>query len=168
MLMSLPVGNEQNLGDRVRAMRIEQNLSLEGLAAALQKQGVKHHFSWFSKVELNQINLSLSDLYALSGTLKVTPGWLVSGDLIETEFVTRLRGMEPLMDDRGRREVMATAQRQVDENTVRARAIERLLSDPELEARYQELLAELSETDRAAGAPEPEAPDRPRRQVNQG
>lgn len=106
------VAVEQTLGDRVRAIRIERNLSLEGLAPLLP---LAHHFTWIGKVENDKIDLKLADVYSLATALEVSPGWLVNGDVEDTEFVTRLRAMEPKMDERGRREVLASAQRQVEE-----------------------------------------------------
>lgn len=121
-------------------MRIERNLSQDGLASAMPS-GRK--LAWVSKVETGRQEPNLADLAALGRALQVSVGWLVTGDDSgETEFVARLRAMEPLMDERGRREVLATAQRQVEEAERREAALRRLLADPEIEARYQELLAE--------------------------
>lgn len=101
---------EETFGDRVRDIRIERNLSLEGLAGLLPEQ---HHFTWISKVEKNQVNLKLSDIYSLAEALHVDAGWLLSGDRDDSEFVARLRGMEKTMDERGRQTVLLTAAEQV-------------------------------------------------------
>lgn len=107
-------------------MRIEKNLSLEGLAAA----SGEHHFTWYQKVEKDRLNLKLSDIYHLAEILGVTPGWLLDGDRDDSEFVSRLRGMEPQLDERGKRAVLATAEREVEEaKTATADAITQSLID---------------------------------------
>ena len=105
----------------MRAIRIERNLSQEGLAAALPSP---HHNSWVSKVEKGTQDLLLSDLYAIAGVLQVDAGWLVSGDATDSEFLSRLRSMESQMDERGQREVLATAERQVEEAQKRVHDVE--------------------------------------------
>lgn len=129
-------------------MRIERNLSQDGLASLLPTftrggKTTKRTSAWVSNLETGKNEPAIADLVALADVLQVSVGWLVTGDESgETEFVTRLRGMESLMDERGRREVLATAQRQVEENNRREAAMRRLLEDPEIQARYEELLAE--------------------------
>ena len=99
-------------------MRIERNLSQDGLAMCLPS---RRHLSWVSKVEAGKQEPGIADLEALADALRVSVDWLVRGNTVEeTEFVARLRGMEPLMDDRGRREVLAVAQRQVEERQATA------------------------------------------------
>ena len=99
-------------------MRIERNLSQDGLAALMPK---RRHLSWVSGIERGLQEPNLSDLHGLSAALQVSMGWLVSGSASgETEFVTRLRGMEPLLDERGQRAVLATAEREVEESKTRA------------------------------------------------
>ena len=126
---------EQTFGERVRAMRIERNLSLESLAAALPK---KHHLSWLSKVEKGTQDVLLSDIYGLAEVLSVSAGWLIHGDAEETEFTARLRGMEAELDERGKRTVIATAAFQVEET--KKRLLDGLPEDEaELLRRYREL-----------------------------
>ena len=161
---------EQTLGDRVRAIRIERNLSIEGLAAALPGDG--HHFSWVSKVEKNRLDLKLTDLYGLADTLRVSAAWLVSGDSTDTEFIARMRGYERAWagDERAERTVLAVAEQQADEASRRAAAMRRLLADPAIQARYEELLAEEVAIREAADAASEAAAgsERPRRVRGQG
>ena len=115
---------EATFGERVRAMRIERNLSQEGLASLLPKG---RHLTWVSRVERGTQNVVLSDLYDLAAVLQVGPSWLVEGDALDTEFASRLKGMEGNLDERGKRAVLATAEREVEES--RKRDAERLAED---------------------------------------
>lgn len=119
---------EQTFGERVRAMRIERNLSQDGLATSLPKP---KHLSWVSRVEKGTQDVLLSDIYGLAEVLKVDAGWLIHGDAEDTEFVARLRGLEPMIDPSGQRTVLATAEFQVEESKKRALAAN--LSDEEAE-----------------------------------
>lgn len=107
-------------------MRIERNLSQDGLAALLPKN---RHLSWVSRVERGAQNVVVEDLYALAAALQVAPAWLVEGDERRSEFLSRISGMEEHLDERGKRAVVATAEREVEESKKRAD----LLSEEEME-----------------------------------
>lgn len=114
-------------------MRIERNLSQGGLATALAS---KRHLSWVSKIERGEIEPALSDISALAKVLNVHVEWLLNGeDADDSEFLARLRGMETQMDERGKRAVLATAEREVEEYQ------KTLQTDAEFSARVEQMLA---------------------------
>jgi transcriptional regulator with XRE-family HTH domain len=120
-------------------MRIERNLSLDGLAALVPtttKTGrrSRRSLSWLSKIEKGQQEPNMADLGVLARELMVSVDWLVRGhESGETEFSTQLRHMELLMDERGRREVLATAQRQIEATATADAEFRRRLRETELD-----------------------------------
>jgi hypothetical protein len=71
---------------------------------------------WISAIERGAQDVATDELPLFAEALSVDVRWLVSGEAYgETEFVSRLREMELQMDERGRREVLALAVRQVEE-----------------------------------------------------
>lgn len=109
------------LGGRIRDVRIDRNLSQGGLAAMCPpytragKTTVRSS-TWLSNIENGKYEPSIGDLVAIADALCVTTGYLLTGeDSGDTEFVARIRGMERHLDERGRRAVIATAEREAEE-----------------------------------------------------
>jgi len=109
------------LGARIRDVRIERNLSQGGLAAMCPpytragKTTVRSS-TWLSNIEQGKFEPSIGDLVALADALQVPVGWLLTGvESGDSEFVARMRGMEGMLDERGKRAVVALAEVQVEE-----------------------------------------------------
>lgn len=97
----------------MRNLRIEKNLSGDGLAALLPK---RHHFSWISKIETNVMEPTVADLIALAQALDVTVGWLATGEATgDSEFIARMKGYEPQLDRRGRNLALTLVERYIEE-----------------------------------------------------
>lgn len=102
-------------------MRIERNLSQGGLAAMCPPytragKTTVRSAAWLSNIETGKYEPSIGDLVALADGLNVSPGYLLTGDESgDSEFVARMRGMEGMLDERGKRAVLATAEREVEE-----------------------------------------------------
>lgn len=103
-------------------MRIELNLSQEGLAALCpptkDRQGnvTNHDNSWISRIENNINEPALADLAALATALKVDVRWLLSGQASGmSEFTARMAEIEAELDGRAVRLLLATALQQVEE-----------------------------------------------------
>jgi transcriptional regulator with XRE-family HTH domain len=106
-----------SFGERARLMREELGLSQEALAAVFPptSRGPRSK-NWISQIESGKIEPALDELPLFEQALHADVRWLLTGEASgDTEFTARLRIMEGEMDARGRREVLATAQRQVDE-----------------------------------------------------
>jgi transcriptional regulator with XRE-family HTH domain len=108
----------RDIGQRVRNARLEANLSQDGLADVVPGG---HHLSWVSKVENGQIpGLKVADVLAIAEVTKTPAELLLVGEKTEdSEYMARLRGMEPFIDESGQRTVLATAVQQVEETQLR-------------------------------------------------
>lgn len=95
------------LGDRVREARAAKHLTQHQLVSLLPK---RHHLSWMSKVETGTMDPTLSDLLGLASALEVSVEWLIEGDSRESLFVSRLRGIEHALDERGRKTILTMAE----------------------------------------------------------
>ncbi len=109
---------ENTFGERVRAMREEHDLTQADLAALLPdgSRGARTG-NWVSQVEAGTVPAKLEWLPDFSRALGVSIEWLVTGEASgDSEFIARLRGLEPQLDRRGRNAVLAIAQQQVDDS----------------------------------------------------
>ena len=66
----------KRLGERIREVRLSKGISLEKLAL---EAGIE--YSQISRIELGKINTSVSHLFLIASTLKVTPAELVDFDI---------------------------------------------------------------------------------------
>lgn len=120
------------VGERIRLARIERNFSQEGLAS-LCPPGPRgpRSATWVYGIEKGTQEPSLGDLLSIAENLQIDVAWLLTGEQSgDSEFLARLRGMEPLLDATGQRTVLAAAETQVEESKRRAEAI---LSEEEAE-----------------------------------
>lgn len=108
-----PTTAEGTFGERVRALRFEKGLSQPALGALMPEP---RHLSWVSKIELNQQEPTLADLAALAAALDVDVRWLLTGEASGmTEFVARMSEMEPHLDGRATRQILAITRQIIDE-----------------------------------------------------
>ncbi len=127
-------------GGRVRTLRIERDLSQAELAAAFPGKRTQ---AWVSSVETGRQQLANEYAAPLAAILGVTEAYLLTGDRGgDSSFIAKMRGLEPLLDERAQRAVVVLAEQQAQESERREAAMRRLLADPEIQARYEELLAE--------------------------
>lgn len=102
-------------GDRIRAARLERGLSQDGVAALCPPytRGGKttaRTGAWLGYIEKEQGEPSLSDLIEISRILQADVRWILTGEESgDSEFIARLRGIEPLLDERAKRTVLRTA-----------------------------------------------------------
>lgn len=106
----------------MRALRLEKNLSQEGLAALCpptkDRSGnvVPHGNSWISNIERDIYEPSLEDLAALATALDVDLRWLVTGEASGmSEFVARMSEMETQLDGRAVRQILAITRQIIEE-----------------------------------------------------
>lgn len=109
--------DEQTFGARVRALRTELHLSQEQLAArCLSPEGAPRTPSYVSRIESDTLDPTIYDLRVISEALRTTVGWLVTGEASgDSEFIAQLKALEPQLDRRGRKAVLAIASQQVDD-----------------------------------------------------
>ncbi len=162
---------EATFGARVRAMRIEARKTQDELAGALTERGFACSRRWVTGIEGGEFEPSIAGLLALQAVLGADVRYLLMGAQPEdSEFLARLRGMEPLMDDRGRREVLRVASHQVEEAATGAE-VTRLLREvrPDLAGLLDELAAMPALTPPGpAEVPDTAEATRPQRQRGRG
>lgn len=105
-----------DVGERIRLVREDRGLSQGGLAALLPPgQRGARTANYVSNIETGKQDITSSEIVEIARGLHVDPAWILLGDQHESEFVAQMRGMEPMMDERGKRQVLRTAEQQVEE-----------------------------------------------------
>lgn len=106
-------------GDRLHGLREELRLTQEALAQRVADETgdpTGHTNSWVSKLEGGKSEPTLFDLAALARALGTTVGWLVTGaESGDSEWLGRLRSLEPQLDRRGLRAVITVALQQIED-----------------------------------------------------
>lgn len=109
------MASEITFGERVRAMRIELGLTQPDLAARFPATSRGERTpNWVSSIETGKQRIRLEEIPLIAEVLGVTVGWLLTGEASgDSEFITRMKGLEPQLDRRGRLAVFAIAQQQI-------------------------------------------------------
>lgn len=105
----------ETFGQRVFAMRDELGLSQPALAALFPAttRG-ERTANWIASIEADKQRIRLDDIPLFAEVLGVTIGWLVAGEFSgDSAFITRLKGLEDRLDERGIKAVLAVAHQQI-------------------------------------------------------
>jgi hypothetical protein len=158
----------------VHAARTKHGLGIKDVEAALPKKDngkPLHHFTWVSKVERGEVDVSLSDIDALAAAVRSTPGWLIEGDLREAEFLSEIRAAYAQgegLDSYAERTITELTWQQVEQTQLRRTARELTAEDAQLlrdfhaapEALRQAIAQSLREgTGRTGQSPSPALED---------
>jgi transcriptional regulator with XRE-family HTH domain len=125
---------EETFGERLRGLRIDagfaKQASLARLIPSTKSRTGYRHSSWLSRLERDELEPDLADLAGLARALGVSVNLLVLGDEApDSEFVDRMRGYEAQLDERGKRSVLAVADREIEEARLQGDAATQALID---------------------------------------
>lgn len=113
------VAQEQTIGQRIRAMRIERGIKRqEELAARLTALGYPTTRRVVTAWESGEYLPGVLHMVGLSEILRVGQEYLLRGEQSasgDSEFIVRMRGLEDLLDARARRMLLALAAQQARE-----------------------------------------------------
>lgn len=109
------------IGDRIRSMRLERGMSQRALADRLTALGFKTSRKQIADWESNATKPHTPEQWrGLEVALRVGQDFLMHGEDTEaggdSEFITRLRGLEGLLRPRDRRSILALVESLIREN----------------------------------------------------
>jgi transcriptional regulator with XRE-family HTH domain len=110
--------NASDVGRRIYELRTDRDEPLsQGALAALCPPGPRgpRSYGWIANFESGVQVPDVDALFQIAQALQVDPVYLLVGERKDSELVSRLREMEPLMDERGQRTVLLVAEQQVEE-----------------------------------------------------
>ncbi|MGE0133720.1 MAG: helix-turn-helix domain-containing protein [Dehalococcoidia bacterium] len=103
---ALLAGARKGIAERLQQARLDADMSQADVAAAFNRAA-----QWISKIEKGEITPRADHLAALCVVLGADAGWVIAGDASGmSEFVSRMRALEPRLDARGRAMVLGAAE----------------------------------------------------------